>query len=126
LGENKTGKEMKDFLLHYYYIIIDDKIELVSYICLFFWVLIILFWDDISKYIPSGRPRDIWNVWIVVLFCVLMGIVGVTWIIKKKAPIFIIPIRGIPAIILGLFMGLGGFGFAIYGIVINFPLLIGH
>jgi hypothetical protein len=56
----------------------------------------------------------------------LFGIVGITWVIMKKAPIFIIPLRGIPAILLGLLMALGWFGGAIYGIVINFPLLTGH
>jgi hypothetical protein len=116
---------MKDFLRHYYYEIIEDKVKLVSNICLIGGFVIIFLGDAISKFIPPGRPTDILHLWIAALFFVLLGVFGVTLILMKDT-IFIIPLRGIPAVLLGLFEALIGFGFAIYGIVINFPLLTGH
>lgn len=117
---------MKDILRQIYYRISDNKIEFASYTCAIVGILIIIFWDQISKFFPPGRVTQVWTVLMLSFISLLFGVVGVTFIIMKKAPIFIIPIRGIPAIIIGLFLALGFFGGAIWGIIVNYPLLTGH
>jgi hypothetical protein len=126
LGEKDGEKVMKKFFLQIYYRISDNKIEFVSYTCMFVPLLIIFFWQDIIKLFPPGRSTEIWSAWLATFNFFLFGIVGVTFILMKKAPIFIIPIRGIPAIIIGAFLTVASFGLVIRLIILNSQLLFGH
>jgi hypothetical protein len=115
---------------HFYYIISgwieENKFEFVSYLCAVIAILIAIIWPDISRFIPPGNSLKLWNGWMIILLFVFFAVEGISWIIMKKAPIFIIPIRGIPAIILGLILSIGSLGVVIWAVVINLQLLAIH
>jgi hypothetical protein len=78
-----------------------------------FTLLIILFLIILlvfSKFLHNTFPKNIIDTIASNILFVLFGILGLIIIKKKEVHIFIIPIRGFLAILIGLFMTTSGFG----------------
>ena len=71
------------------------------------------------KIMPTEYLSHIFGVVIGTIILILFGILGIITIIYREAPLFIIPIRGIAAILIGLFLALGSFATAIIVILAN-------
>ena len=86
-----------------------------------FWIIIFLIMLAIYKpaqdLISSYFSKDIALSITVYSFLAIIGMLGIIIIIRKEAPIIIIPIQGLPAIIIGFFLAAVGFGGIIWGII---------
>jgi hypothetical protein len=67
-------------------------------------VIIIVMASPAEKLLSLFLPELISRVIVVDCFLLLLGIMGILMVKRKEAPIFIVSVRGTPAVIIGVFM----------------------
>lgn len=112
---------MKRFLI-YLRGYIEEPSQLFAVLLLLVF-LVIAVWLPIRAKLPSSLLVKIVDMVTVIGLFSLGGIMGIVWIIRKEANIFIVPIKGIFAVVLGLFMVVSGFGGVIRYLILNIPRL---
>jgi hypothetical protein len=74
---------------------------------------LIIIWSSLRDRYPRAVGVDILGDFAGILLFALMAITGILAIHQKYLPVFIIPITGIPAVILGILLSIIGFYFGI-------------
>jgi hypothetical protein len=108
---------MKNFIINRFWVFMDDKNNLFS---LLFVVFLIgdLFLIPFQQAHSNDFLGTVLNFLILVPFLSTIGLWEIFWIIKREERVFFLLIGGFPAILIGLFMAIGGFGFLIWAMVI--------
>jgi hypothetical protein len=86
-------------------------------VIIFIFLIMFAIYKPTQDLISSYFSKDIALSITVNSLLALIGIFGIVMIARKEAPIIIIPIRGLPAIIIGFLFAAVGFGGIIWGII---------
>jgi hypothetical protein len=96
--------------------------EVLALLVLFTMFLVLIADQYLTRYISEKIIRDVG----VYIIFTLTGIMGITIIITKEMPIFLIKIRGIPVIIFRVLFTIGSFWLLIGGLISDIQKILQH